>query len=159
PLGVCAQSAKTPNPAFEAASIKSVRDSGSALVCSGFAPCTSECFTISGARVQIHLMSLYQLIARAYRTKPYQLSGPNWMTTQAFDIVAKMPEGASKDQIPQMLQTLLAERFGLSVHREKKALPVYALVTNSNGVRPKVATGNPNEISVEQSMYTPFGEA
>src|SRR5262245_612343 len=104
-----------PRPAFEVASIKIARNSGGPPIC--FVPCTGERLTINGARVDIRYMSLYQLIVRAYRIKQYQPSGPNWMTSQRFDIAAKMPDGSSKDQIPEMLQTLLAERFKLAIHR------------------------------------------
>jgi len=62
------------------------------------------------------------------------------MNSQRFDIAAKMPDGLSKDQIPEMLRTLLAERFKLSIHRESKEQPVYVLVVVKNGSRLKHPT-------------------
>ncbi len=59
--------------------------------------------------------------------KTYQVSGPTWMDTERFDIVAKVPRDASKDDVKLMLQNLLTERFKLTLHREKKDLPMYAL--------------------------------
>jgi uncharacterized protein (TIGR03435 family) len=123
---------------FEVASIKISRDPGTVPVC--FVPCTGERVTVEGNRVDIRFMSLYQLIVRAYRIKLYQLSGPNWMTSQKFDILTKMPEGVSEERIPEMLQTLLAERFRLSVHRESKERSVYALVVGRNGSKLKAST-------------------
>src|SRR5664279_3129540 len=43
------------------------------------------------------------------------------------------PGGNGVDQIPQMFQALLADRFKLRLHREKKELPIYALVSGKNG--------------------------
>jgi uncharacterized protein (TIGR03435 family) len=52
--------------------------------------------------------------------KPYQITGPDWMSTTRFDIVAKMPEGSKKGDAPKMLQTLLEERFKLTTHRDQR---------------------------------------
>src|ERR1700681_2549902 len=67
--------------------------------------------SIDAARVDIGSMSLAELIPVAFAVKPYQVSGPDWMKENRFDILAKMPEGATKEQVPQMLQALLADRF------------------------------------------------
>jgi uncharacterized protein (TIGR03435 family) len=61
------------------------------------------------------------------------------MGGQRFDILAKMPEGASKEKVPEMLQALLADRFKMTVHRETKELPAYALVVGKNGSKLKEA--------------------
>jgi uncharacterized protein (TIGR03435 family) len=45
-----------------------------------------------------------------------------------FDVNAKLPAGSTPEKIPEMLQTLLEERFQIKLHREKKELPVYALL-------------------------------
>ncbi|MDT7816445.1 MAG: hypothetical protein QOJ42_6361, partial [Acidobacteriaceae bacterium] len=52
---------------------------------------------------------------------------PDWMTTERFDIVAKMPEGSTKEDAPKMLQTLLEDRFKLTTHRTSAEHPVLAL--------------------------------
>ncbi len=81
-----------------------------------------------GAQVRINSLPMRDYIARAYGLKLYQVSGPEWLTSERFDLSAKLPEGAKQDQLGEMLQALLAERFQLKVHRDKKELPVYALV-------------------------------
>ncbi len=63
------------------------------------------------------------------------MQGPDWMLTTPYDIVAKMPEGATKEQVPQMLQALLAERFKMTIHRDKKEQSVFALVVGKNGAK------------------------
>jgi uncharacterized protein (TIGR03435 family) len=81
-------------------------------------------------------MSLKELIVTAYDVKPFQISGgPDFLNDASvrWDIVAKMPDGATTDQAPKMLQALLAERFKLALHRETKELPVMALVVAGGG--------------------------
>jgi uncharacterized protein (TIGR03435 family) len=69
------------------------------------------------------------LIQNAYRVQGFQIAGaPNWVASDRFDIVAKAPAGQAPGQAPLMLQSLLADRFKLSVRRETRELPVYALV-------------------------------
>jgi uncharacterized protein (TIGR03435 family) len=69
--------------------------------------------------------------------KGFQISGPGWLDSERYDIVAKVPRGATKEQFMGMLQNLLAERFKLTLHREKKDLPMYALVVGKNGPKLK----------------------
>jgi len=88
-------------------------------------------------------MSLKNLLVNAYGVKTYQVSGPTWMDTERFDIVAKVPRDASKDDVKLMLQNLLTERFKLTLHREKKDLPMYALVVGKNG--PKMKESPPDD--------------
>jgi len=83
---------------------------------------------VDASQVRVIALPLRDVIATAYRVKPYQISGPEWIATTPFDISAKMPAGATIRQMPDMLQSLLVERFGLTFHREQKELPVYALV-------------------------------
>jgi uncharacterized protein (TIGR03435 family) len=70
------------------------------------------------------------LINYAYGLKNrYQLSGnPEWLWSERFMIRALPPDDAPRDQIPQMMQTLLAERFKLRAHWETREQPIYALV-------------------------------
>ena len=126
-LGTVAAFAQTPAaaPAFEVASIKPAVPPNPADVMAGKLHVGMK---TDGARVDIGFLSLADLIRIAYSIKPYQLTGPDWMSGPRFDIVAKMPEGSSQDQVPAMLQALLAERFKLAVHRDSKEHSVYALV-------------------------------
>src|SRR5207245_2690637 len=73
----------------------------------------------------------------AYHVEPFQISGlPAWTNSERFDVIARAADSnASVDQIRQMLQTLLADRFQLSLHRESRDLPTYSLVVAKNGPR------------------------
>jgi uncharacterized protein (TIGR03435 family) len=84
-------------------------------------------------RLTLRNVTLAALIHTAYRLKPYEYIGTRY--TERFDVMAKVREGTSATQEQQwvMLQNLLAERFGLKVHREKKEMPVYALVIATGG--------------------------
>jgi uncharacterized protein (TIGR03435 family) len=93
---------------------------------------------IDDARVSISNATVAELIAIAFRVRPYQVSGPAWLkntgaSAPRFVVQAKIPDGASKEQAPEMLQALLAERFQLTFHREDRDQPVYALIIGKNG--------------------------
>lgn len=91
---------------------------------------------VEGSRAEYLFMGLKELIAEAYRVKPFQITGPDWLNNpagQRFDILAKMPDGSTKNQAPMMLQVLLAERFKLAVHLDNKEHSVLALVVAKGG--------------------------
>jgi uncharacterized protein (TIGR03435 family) len=140
--------AQTPAPEFEVASIRPAPPITelAAQIQSGKAHVG---VSIDGARADFGFVSLADLIAQAYRIKPYQLTGPDWMKQQRFDVTAKIPDGVSKDQVPEMLQALLADRFKLAVRRETKELPVYALVVGKNGL--KMNEAPPEEAAAPRS--------
>jgi uncharacterized protein (TIGR03435 family) len=102
-------------------------------------------------------VSLKMMIARAYEMEEFQISGPDWIETARFDILAKVPPNAPKGQIPLMLQNLLAERFKLTVHREQKVMPVYAMVVGKGGLKVKPLEGDPE--GSMRNMFSPKGRA
>lgn len=122
--------------AFDVASVKPSEPITPAMVQAGKIHVGMK---IDGARVDIGNFTLTQLITKAYDVKAYQVQGPSWMTptSQRFDIVANLPAGATKEQVPQMLQALLAERFKLAVHRETREQKVYALLVAKGGIKMK----------------------
>jgi uncharacterized protein (TIGR03435 family) len=80
-------------------------------------------------------MTLKLLMTIAYRVQDFQISGgPNWIGSDRFDIVAKAEEG-SNSKIPEMLQALLEDRFKLTLHRETKEMPIYALTVAKGGLK------------------------
>jgi uncharacterized protein (TIGR03435 family) len=105
---------------------------------------------IDGSQVSFKFLSLATYIAYAYRVKNYQISGPDWITSERYDITAKLPAAGSAKNVIEMLRALLEERFQLKTHRESKELPVYALVVGKGGPKiqespPDSATAAPNE--------------
>ncbi|MCU1334876.1 MAG: hypothetical protein JWO19_457 [Bryobacterales bacterium] len=123
-------------PAFEVASIRSAAQITPEAVTSGKLHVGMK---IEAGRMDIGFLSLRELIRLAYDVKPFQVSGPEWMSAQRFDILAKLPDGATKEQVPVMLRTLLEERFKLVAHRESREQPVYSLEVAKNGPKFKEA--------------------
>jgi len=98
---------------------------------------------LDGLRAEYNYQTLQQLIMFAYKVKPYQIIGPDWLKTEHYDIVARLPEGSTKDDQPEMLKTLLKERLGLQAHMETKDLAVNALVVGKDGPKLKDSPENP----------------
>src|SRR4051812_21312642 len=94
-MAALAQTPAAPAPkTFDVATIKLAPPMTPALVASGK---IHVGMSVDGARVDIGFFALSDLIRTAYKIKTYQLSGPDWLNAQRFDILAKMPEGATKD--------------------------------------------------------------
>jgi len=82
-------------------------------------------------------VNLKKLIMQAYRVKDFQVSGPDWLNLEIYDITATMPPATSTDQVLLMMQSLLAERFQLVLHHETKEVPMSALVVAKGGLKIK----------------------
>jgi uncharacterized protein (TIGR03435 family) len=95
-------------------------------------------------RVRLENWVLLDLIAAAYSVRATQVSGPAWLSSQRFDIEAKVPDGTSKEELNAMLQSLLEERFGLKVHRDTQTTRGFALVVGENGPKLKPAEPPPD---------------
>jgi uncharacterized protein (TIGR03435 family) len=100
---------------------------------------------ITGSQANFQFVSLGDLLVYAFRAKPYQISGPSWIRDGRWDIVAKLPEGASQDRGPEMLESLLVERFKLAAHHESRENPAYELVVDKRG--PKLKPSPPENDS------------
>jgi uncharacterized protein (TIGR03435 family) len=83
-------------------------------------------------RIHYTAVSLRELILHAYRRKDYQVQTPAWMDAEGFDIDATFPP-ESQSQIPEMLQTLLTERFKLQVHTFERPTKSLALRVRPGG--------------------------
>jgi uncharacterized protein (TIGR03435 family) len=92
---------------------------------------------IDAAQAEFNYMSLKALIAFAYKVSAFRITCPAWLDAEHFEIVAKMPDGASKNDAPKMLMALLEERFRLAAHREMQEQPVLALVVDKDGPKLK----------------------
>src|SRR5215469_4730848 len=86
-------------------------------------------------RLTIRNATLKFCIGWSYGVKDYQISGPGWLDSEHFDIVAKAERGALEGRLRLMLQAVLTDRFKLALHRETKELPVYALTVVKEGAK------------------------
>jgi len=124
---------QTPLPTFEAASVKpnkSITESSSWHSRTGYLVMRNQ--------------TLNDLIRIAYQLKADQVTGgPKWLVSDRFDIEARASGPARDPELLVMLQTLLAERFQLKLHRDTKLVSGYALIVAKGGmkVRPVEGTG------------------
>src|SRR5262245_60758532 len=114
-LGITAQSLAA-QPRFDAASIRPTQDR------------RDESMVVNPGGLIYARVRLHECIEAAFGVKYYQISGPNWLDSDAFDISGRAEGNHSREEIMLMLQTLLADRFKLALHREQRELPVYALL-------------------------------
>jgi uncharacterized protein (TIGR03435 family) len=131
-----AQAPASAQPAFEVASVK-VNNGGIGPGRGGRAQ--------DPGLINYRNMAMRLLLIRAFDLKAnevYQIVMPSWVTVgaenqQRYDIDAKIPAGATTEQVPGMLQNLLVERFGMKFHKEKRDVPSYDLVVAKGGVKMK----------------------
>ena len=100
----------------------------------------------------MHNVSLKSALQWAYRMKEYQVSGPAWIADERYNISAKAAGPVGEQQLRGMLQNLLADRFKVTLHREKRVLPFYALLVARNG--PKLTAGKADGKSVLERKGT-----
>src|SRR5262245_42489945 len=108
-------------PAFEVASVRLAPGPG----------VTSQRMT--DARVDLNFISLRALLLMAFRAKSYELVTPDWLAETRVSVQATMPSGSTRQQVPELLQRLLAERFRLVVHREPRPMDVQELLVGPGG--------------------------
>jgi uncharacterized protein (TIGR03435 family) len=96
----------------------------------------------------------FDLLMTAYDVKNCQISGPGWIQNERYDVIARVPAGATKEQVRLMWQNLLAERFGLVLHHDPREFKVDELVVAKGGAKLKesaedaaaVMAGKPPEL-------------
>ncbi len=127
-------SATAQAPAFDVASVKlhkqAVAEGGN-----------RESIDSAPGSLTIRNASLNSCIKWAYLVSDYQIAGPSWLMVEKYDITAKAADHAPLNQLRQMLQALLADRFQLQFHRETRDKPVYTLVAAKSG--PKLHKAEP----------------
>jgi uncharacterized protein (TIGR03435 family) len=118
----CAAAAQT----FDVASVKPAEPYKSGpihiAVTGGAGTDTPTRLTFSNATLSLILRKTFDL------SDNQEVIGPDWMNIDMFDIEARLPPGATKDQQQAMLQKLLAERFHMVWHHEQRTLPAYILL-------------------------------
>jgi uncharacterized protein (TIGR03435 family) len=107
-------------------------------------------FDTTPTRVTYANIALKTLISVAFSTAESRIDGcPDWADSTLYDVAANVPPGTPKEQIPPMLQRLLAERLQLVVSHEARVKSVYELVVAKNGPKLKPAepgTTGPNYV-------------
>ena len=138
-LLVSACLAQTP-PAFETASVK-VNKTGD----------PASWWKLRPGGLVVYNMSIKNIAKAAYGIQDVQFSGAAWLDEDRYDIDAKADSRASGKELVQMLQTLLTDRFKLTLHRETRQVPGYALVVAKSGLKIKRSD---NENTTENESTT-----
>ena len=131
-----AQSAPSPGLTFEEATVKPsapVPKQGGVY----FGPPIGGPGTPDPGHITWSYATMRNLLMTAYDVDAYQVSGPTWLGSERYDIVAKVPPGATKEQVNVMWRNLLAERFGVTLHHESKEFQVEELVVAKGGSKLK----------------------
>jgi uncharacterized protein (TIGR03435 family) len=98
---------------------------------------------VTGQRLSAPFVTVRELIRVAYGLNENQVvGGPGWLVSDRYEVGATIPAGASLDAVREMLRTLLAERFSLLAHPEKRDLPVYTL-TSTGQLGPRIHPSGP----------------
>jgi uncharacterized protein (TIGR03435 family) len=131
---VCASAfGQTSNgPTFEVASVRPappVPPTGGVY----FGPARGGPGTPDPGQITWSYATLKAMLLTAFDAKNYEISGPAWLDTERYDVIAKVAAGATQAQVNLMWQNLLAERFGLRVHHEPKEFQVQELVVGKGG--------------------------
>jgi uncharacterized protein (TIGR03435 family) len=154
--GVAFGQAASSGPVFDVASVRPSAPMDQATMLAGLREGRRpEWMRVESTRATFTYMSLKELIAYGYKVRVYQVSGPDWLTTDRFDIAAKLADGASKDDVPAMLQALLVERFKLAAHLETKEHPVLGLMAVKGGAKLQEA---PVPAAIDESAPLKPGE-
>lgn len=90
---------------------------------------------LSPAGVDLVRISVRQLLELAFRVEPSRIDGPGWLHDVRVDIHALPPAGSTRNQIPDMVKALLADRFGFVAHFEQRSMPVNVLEVGPAGVK------------------------
>jgi len=131
-------------PAFEVASVK----------VSKAPPGGSDSDSTVGS-IRMRNFTLRLCIQLAYNVKESQvLGGPKWLDSDRYDIDAKSAAAARDRELMMMLQTLLAERFQLALHRESKTYPGYALVVSKAGLKMHAVEPGESDLSTHNGSMT-----
>src|SRR5687768_9878890 len=123
--GICsavAPFAQSQAPAFEVASVR--------LVTGDTLQMTNQ---MTDRRVDI-TYPMREILVRAFRMSSRRLVTPE-LPDALVDIQATIPAGSTVSQVPEMLQTLLTERFGLVTHRELRPMDAFELVVGADGMK------------------------
>jgi uncharacterized protein (TIGR03435 family) len=97
-------------------------------------------FSVEGGGVRIYNYSVAQWISIAYEIPADQVSGPGWITSDRFDLWAKLPPEATKHDVPSLLRSLMMKNFELRVHKEVRNERALVLLTAKSGAKLREAT-------------------
>jgi uncharacterized protein (TIGR03435 family) len=120
-------------PAFEVISIKYLPPPAGSRVSTGGGPGTNDPERWFRSNV-----SLKSLLVNAFGVQGRMIEAPAWTETERYEVIAKVPAGASVADIAPMVRAMLTERFHMLWHRAQHTMPVYEMrrVAGAPALRP-----------------------
>ena len=94
---------------------------------------------ISGGLLKMPDERMERILQRAFGLPRPQIVAPEWTATQRFSIAAKLPDGASQQDVPEMLRSMLVERFQMVSHKEIRSTPALILSLAKGGIKAETA--------------------
>jgi uncharacterized protein (TIGR03435 family) len=138
---------------FDAVSVKAVSIDSHPVFGNRGGPGTAD-----PGRIHLCCVGMYSLLMRAYEVEVDRIAGPSWildnMGPNLYEVDATMPPDTTKAQFQLMMQSLLAERFHLVMHRESRNFPGYDLVIARGGAKLKESTPDPNATAADGPRMT-----
>jgi uncharacterized protein (TIGR03435 family) len=111
----------------------------------------------SGNLFLMHNTRIFALMDYAYDiTERYQVAGDDRFpeSWKWYDVDARIPDGATGEQVRLMVQSLLEDRFKFKTHREKREITQYAVVVDRGKPKLSPATDGPMNLTIEGRTYT-----
>lgn len=142
-IGAAALAQVADPPTFEVASVKTAAPPKDGRF--GFTGMRGGPGTNDPGQVSYTNMPMRLLMMMAYDIKRYQVIGPDWLDSERYDVLAKVPAGATKEQARLMMQSLINERFHMKLHHESREMKLDELVVGKNGPKLKESTIDPKE--------------
>ena len=80
-------------------------------------------------------VTLKGAIAWSWSVMDEEIQGPDWLDRDYYDVIAKTSTPHTEDELRRMFQAVLAERFGVSIHRERREMQAYVLTVDKKGLK------------------------
>ncbi len=133
-LCACASALAQSKPTFEAVSIKPLpAPTQQDRISGAFRPV----FNFDATHLESRNFPLTVILARAFQVDLSQIIAPDFAGQTYFEVLAKAPAGSTREQLPEMLQSTLAERFKLTFHRETRDYQTTVITVGKSGIKLK----------------------
>jgi len=147
-------------PVFDVASVKTDTEFHGAYIGGSGAPlpgCRGGPGSADPGHFTCYAAPLASLVRAAYNLRSYQAAFPDWMNRAYFDIAANVPAGSNVEQFRLMQQSLLADRFKLAAHFDKKEMQIYEMTAGKDGPKFKESSADPAAPSAVRAAVKVLG--
>jgi uncharacterized protein (TIGR03435 family) len=108
----------------------------------------------TNARITMTNLTLRQIVLYAFTLQEHQLVAPAWLADERYNVDAKAETSVGGKQLTVMMQTLLADRCKMVIHRETKSMSGFALTVAKSGLKIQPAGGEGSGMSTNNTKLT-----